>query len=497
MSPLTILLIIATYFGILMLISFIVGRKGTDNDAFFLGHRRSPWYIVSIGMVGASLSGISFVSVPGMVGGIGFTYLQAVIGFFFGYVVVANVLLPLYYKLNLTTIYTYLNERFGKNSYKTGAAFFLLSKTIGAAVRLYIVVLILQTFVFDSLGIPFVVNVLLVVLLIWLYTFRSGIKTIVWTDSLQTIVMIGALVLILVQAVKAVNMDFGEMVSTLAQSEKTRIFVFDDWHSTQNFFKQFFSGIFLVVVMTGLDQDMMQKNLTCKSLPEAKKNMYWHGIAFLPINFLFLALGAVLLLLAAQNNIALPAPDQILPMFASNYLGKTALTLFVIGIVAAAFSSADSALTSLTTSFSVDILEVQHKDAAKAKRKRMKIHIGISLAFIVIILLFQVVNNRNAIDAIFTIVGYSYGPLLGMYAFGLFTKRQTKDKLVPYIAVASPVICFALNWLSSNFFGYEFGWELLMLNGALTFLGMWAVSSCHCGLDPQSHQLGDSETSSE
>jgi Na+/proline symporter len=369
-----------------------------------------------------------------------------------------------------------LNERFGKYSYKTGASFFLLSKTIGAAARLYIVVLILQSFVFDSLGVPFWINVCFTVLLIWLYTFRSGIKTIVWTDTLQTIVMLGALVLILMQTTRLINMDFSDIFSTLAQSKKTRIFVFDDWYSKQNFFKQFFSGIFIVIVMTGLDQDMMQKNLTCKNLHEAKKNMYWYGISFVPINFLFLGLGAMLLMLATQNNIQLPAvSDEILPMFATNYLGKAGLILFVVGIVAAAFSSADSALTSLTTSFSVDILEIQHQNAEKAKHERIKIHIAISLAFILIILLFRVLNNKSIIDAIYTIVSYTYGPLLGMYAFGLFTKRQTMDKFVPYIAIASPVICALLNWVSSSFFGYEFGYELLMINGLLTFLGMWIL----------------------
>lgn len=474
MSGLSILLIIGIYFFILLLISFITGRKSTDNDAFFLGNKKSPWWIVAIGMVGSSLSGVSFVSVPGMVRDIDFTYMQTVFGFFFGYLVIANVLLPLYYKLNLTTIYTYLESRFGKRSYKTGASFFLLSKTIGAAARLYIVALILQTFVFDALNIPFVLNVCGIIVLIWLYTFRSGIKTIVWTDTLQTIVMLGALILIVVQVSKQTDLDFEEIVSTLTHSEKTRIFVFDDWHSKQNFFKQFFSGIFIAIVMTGLDQDMMQKNLTCRNLKDAKKNMYWYGISFVPVNFIFLFLGALLLLLAAQENIMLPAlSDEILPMFATTYLGKTVLVLFVIGIIAAAFSSADSALTALTTSFSVDILGVQQQDNEKAKRTRMKIHICISLVFILIILLIKALNNKSIIDAIYTIASYTYGPLLGMYTFGLFTKRRTIDKYVPYIAVASPIVCGLLDWISSTYWGYSFGYELLMLNGLLTFAGLW------------------------
>jgi len=474
MSGLSILFIVGIYFFVLMLISLVAGRKSTDNDAFFLGNKKSPWWIVAIGMVGSSLSGVSFVSVPGMVRGIDFTYMQTVFGFFFGYLVIANILLPLYYKLNLTTIYTYLKERFGKRSYKTGASFFLLSKTIGAAARLYIVALILQTFVFDSLNVPFAANVFVIILLIWLYTFRSGIKTIVWTDTLQTVVMLGALMLIIIQVSKQLNFGLGEIVSNLAQSEKTRIFVFDDWHSKQNFFKQFFSGIFIAIVMTGLDQDMMQKNLTCRNLKDAKKNMYWYGISFVPVNLLFLVLGAMLLMLATQNNIQLPAlSDEILPMFASNYLGKTVLVLFIIGIVAAAFSSADSALTALTTSFSVDILGVQHQDSEKAKRTRMKIHICISIVFILIIILFKALNSKSVIDAIYIIASYTYGPLLGMYAFGLFTKRKTNDELVPYIAVASPVICGLLDWTSSRYWGYSFGYELLMLNGLLTFVGLW------------------------
>ncbi len=478
MTGLSILLIIGIYFFILLLISFITGRKSTDNDAFFLGNKKSPWWIVAIGMVGSSLSGVSFVSVPGMVRDIDFTYMQTVFGFFFGYLVIANLLLPLYYKLNLTTIYTYLDERLGRRSYKTGASFFLLSKTIGAAARLYIVALILQTFVFDGLNIPFALNVCIIIILIWLYTFRSGIKTIIWTDTLQTIIMLTALVLIIVQTVKQINPDCSEIIYQLLHSEKTRIFVFDDWHSKQNFFKQFFSGIFIAIVMTGLDQDMMQKNLTCRNLRDAKKNMYWYGISFVPVNFLFLILGALLLLLATQNNIQLPLlSDEILPMFATTYLGKTVLVLFVVGIVAAAFSSADSALTALTTSFSVDILGVQNLDKDKAKHLRMIIHICISIAFILIILLFKALNSKSVIDAIYTIASYTYGPLLGMYGFGLFTKRKTNDKFVPYVAIISPVICALLDYISSSFWGYSFGYELLMLNGLITFIGLWIPGS--------------------
>jgi SSS family transporter len=477
MSGATILLIVAIYFIILLSISFFIGKKGSDNNAFFLGNKKSPWWVVAIGMVGSSISGVSFVSVPGMVRGIDFSYMQTVFGFFFGYLIVANILLPLYYRLNLTTIYTYLKERFGNYSYKTGASFFLLSKTIGAAARLYVVALILQTFVSDAWNIPFWLTVVIILLLIWLYTYKSGIKTIVWTDTLQTIVMISALVLIIFQTVKHINLDAGEIMNTLANSEKTRIFVFDDWHSRQNFFKQFFSGIFIVIVMTGLDQDMMQKNLSCRNIKDAKKNMYWYGISFVPVNFLFLILGAMLLVLSAQNSIELPTlSDDILPMFAVNYLGKSVMILFVIGIIAAAFSSADSALTALTTSFSVDILDVQKRNKEKAKRIRMIIHICISTVFALIIILFKTLNNKSIIDAIYVIASYTYGPLLGMYAYGLFTKKKVYDKAVPFIAIASPVICALLDYISSNYWGYSFGYELLMLNGLLTFLGLWIAS---------------------
>ncbi len=429
-------------------------------------------------MVGSSISGVSFVSVPGMVRGIDFTYNANCFWFFLWLSGYCQRTVPLYYKLNLTTIYTYLEERFGKRAYKTGASFFLLSKTIGAAARLYVVALILQTIVFDAWNIPFAVTVCGTILLIWLYTFRSGIKTIVWTDTLQTLIMITALTLLTIQVSTQLNFSLSDTISELVRSDKTRIFVFDDWHSKQNFFKQFFSGIFIAIVMTGLDQDMMQKNLTCKNLRDAKKNMYWYGISFVPVNFLFLTLGAMLLMLAAQENIALPAlADNILPLFATTYLGKSVLVLFIIGIIAAAFSSADSALAALTTSFSVDILDVQHQDKEKAKRTRMIIHVCISIIFALIIMIFKAVNNKSVIDAIYIIASYTYGPLLGMYSFGLFTKLKTNDKAIPYIAVASPLICATLDYMSKTLWGFSFGYELLMINGFLTFMGMWVFST--------------------
>lgn len=457
----------------LLFISYLVGRKAQNNDAFFLGNRKSPWWVVAIGMIGSSISGVSFVSVPGMVGSIGFTYMQTVLGFFVGYLVIANVLLPLYYKLNLTSIYTYLEQRFGKHSYKTGAAFFLLSRTIGSGVRLYLAVLIMQHVVFDAWHIPFVVTASVALLLIWLYTHRSGIKTIVWTDSLQTICLVSALVLLVYQVSTQLDMSVEEFANSLSQTNHSRIFVFDDWHSKQNFFKQFFSGIFIAIVMTGLDQDMMQKNLTCKTLKDAKKNMYWYGIFFIPLNLIFLTLGAMLLMLSAKMNIPLPASaDDILPLFATQYLGPVVTFLFVIGIIAATFASSDSALASLTTSFSVDILGVQHMEPKRAERKRKMTHIGMSILFVVIILVFKQINNKSVIDAVYTIAAYTYGPLLGMFSFGLFTKRRVTDKAVPYIALTSPMLCFGLNSIIQSVFNYSLGYELLMINGLITFVGM-------------------------
>lgn len=481
MNSYIILSIIAIYFGILLLIAWITGRKSTSNDAFFLGNRKSPWYIVSIGMIGTSLSGVTFVSVPGMVRSIDMTYMQTVFGFFFGYILIAKVLLPLYYKLKLTSIYSYLGDRIGKRSYKTGASFFLLSKIVGAAARLYLVVLILQHYVFSTWNIPFWVTVIISIFLVWLYTYRSGIKTIIWTDTLQALCLVAMLVVIIWKVKDAMELDMEGMVQTLTENPHLRIFEFNDWHSTQHFVKQFFSGIFITIVMTGLDQDMMQKNLSCKSLKDAQKNMYTYGFAFTPVNFLFLALGVLLLSLASQKNIELPAlNDDILPMFCtSGILGHSILIFFTIGIIAAAFSSADSALTALTTSFCVDILGVEKEEANKAKRTRLMVHLLISALFAIIILIFKAVNSRSVIDAIYMIASYTYGPLLGLFVFGLFTKKQPRDKYVPYICILSPLICFATDYLVKQHTGYAFGYEMLMLNGAITFFGLWAASVKH------------------
>lgn len=477
MNGIYILLTIFVYFALLLLVARFTSREA-DNDAFFRGNRKSPWYVVSFGMVGASLSGVTFVSVPGMVRGTGMTYMQTCMGFFFGYLIIAHVLLPLYYKLNLTTIYSYLKERIGNCSYKTGASFFILSKIVGAAARLYLVCLILQHYVFEAYGVPFALTVSAVVMLIWLYTRKSGIKTIVWTDSFQTLCLIIALGLILFQVGRQMNVGIGGMVQAVTESDYSRIFVFDDWHSKQNFFKQFLSGIFITIVMTGLDQDMMQKNLTCKNLKDAQKNMYCYGLSFVPVNLLFLALGVLLLLLAQQNNLSLPSTaDDILPFFAAEgRLGAAVLIFFTIGIIAAAFSSADSALTALTTSFSIDILNIGSRTEQEAEIIRKRVHFCISLVFVGIILLFKAANNDSIIDAIYTIASYTYGPLLGLFLFGLFTRMKPRDRYVPYVAVASPFICFAIDRVVYASTGYQFGYEMLMFNGLLTFTGLALLS---------------------
>ncbi len=469
-----ILLTVLVYFGILLWIAKKTG-KHQDNDTFFRGNRQSPWYIVAFGMIGASLSGVTFVSVPGMPQVIDLTYMQTCIGFFFGYLVIAHLLLPLYYRLNLTSIYGYLGERFGRVSYKTGASFFLLSKMIGAAVRLYLVCTILQRYVFDTLHVPFLVTISVTVLLIWLYTYRSGIKTIVWTDSLQTLCMLAALILIFYQVMTRLNIGWTDLPTVVHNSGHDRIFVFDDWHSKQNFFKQFFSGIFITIVMTGLDQDMMQKNLSCRNLREARRNMYTYGFSFIPVNLLFLTLGILLLTLGRQQGLTLPtAGDELLPFFAAEgRLGLFVLVLFSIGIIAAAFSSADSALTALTTSFCVDILGIRPQSHS-GRRKR--VHLSLSILFVLIIWVIQLLNNKSVIDAIYTIASYTYGPLLGMFAFGLFTHRKPRDKWVPLPAIGAPLLCYLIDRLTTAYTDYRFGYELLMLNGLLTFLGLYLLS---------------------
>lgn len=471
------------YFCLLLLIAHITGRGG--NDAFFRGNRQSPWPLVAFGMIGATLSGVTFVSVPGMVLGSNMGYMQMCFGYFFGYLAVAFILLPIYYKLNLTSIYTYLDYRFGKVSYKTGASFFLLSKLTGAAARLYLVCLILQNYVFDDLGIPYIITVLVTLILIWLYTRKSGIKTLVWTDTLQTLCFIITIILILYKASDMLNLGLSDSWSAIWSDSHSRIFDFDDWTSRNYFWKQFLSGIFIVIVMTGLDQDMMQKNLTCKNLRSAQKDMCVSGFLFVIVIGLVMMLGVMMTLLYSHVGMPLPAAgDSLIPDFiASGVMGDTVLVIFTIGIIASAFSSADSAMTALTTSFCIDILEIEDerycyaplKSVSKEKVRKV-VHLCMMTLFILFILGFKALGSTSVIDTLLTMVSYTYGPLLGMYSFGIFCKRVPTEKYIPFIAVASPVICFLLDLLTQHLFGYKFGYELLILNGALTYLGLLTVS---------------------
>ena len=467
----TILIIILAYFAILFGISRLTSKKA-DNSTFYRANRRAPWYMVAFGMIGASISGVTFVSVPGMVLTSQMTYLQMCLGFIVGYLVIAFVLLPLYYRLNVTTIYTYLGQRLGQRSYLTGASFFLLSKMTGAAVRFYVVCIILQQFVFSPAGIPFAVNVVVMVLLIWLYTRRGGIGTLVFTDSFQTLCLFTALILIILSVIDQMHLSVSEAITTIANSEMSRVFVFDDWMSPHNFWKQFLSGVFVAIVMTGLDQDMMQKNLTCKTLRDAQKDMCTYGMAFVPANLLFLALG-ILLAILAGGEVTMKG-DALLPTYIQSCSDLSPLTahllplFFAIGIVAASFSSADSALTSLTTCFCVDICRQPDNEAL-----RKKMHVVMCGFFMLFILLFRQLNSTSLIDAIYILASYTYGPLLGLFTFGLFTKRQPNDRLVPYICIVSPLLCYALDMVAQRLWDYHFGYELLMLNGLLTFAGLY------------------------
>ena len=468
----TTLLILALYFALLYGVSRAVSRA-EGNSEFFGASRKSPWHLVAFGMIGASISGISFVSVPGMVVGSQMTYLQTCFGFILGYAVVAGVLLPLYYRLQLTSIYTYLGKRLGRKSEVTGASFFVISKLIGAALKFYVVCMILHEFVFQPLGVPFALTVALMVALIWVYTRRGGIRTLVFTDALQTACMLGALLLISLGVLRALNLTPWQAVDAIRENAMSRVFVFDDWMSKQNFWKQFVSGAFIVVVMTGLDQDMMQKNLTCRTLRESQKNMCCYGLAFVPVNLLFLSLGVLLTMLAANLNVPLPEnTDTLLPMFAATgKLGLWAQVLFTLGIVSASFSSADSALTSLTTTYCIDI-----RRQATDERLRRRAHLGICTLFVACILVFRYAQSTSLLDAIYTIVSYTYGPLLGLFAYGLFTRRHVLDGATPYIAVAAPLLCLGIARASYALFGYTFGYELLLLNGAITFAALWAFS---------------------
>ena len=455
MQPYQILLLIAGYFGLLILVSILTNKGGT-NAEFFKANRQSPWYLVAFGMIGASLSGVTFISIPGTVAEQGFSYFQVVLGYTVGYAVIGLVLLPLYYRLNLTSIYTYLETRFGNYSYKTGASFFLLSRVVGSAFRLFLVANVLQLIIFDAMGVPFYITVTLTIFLIWLYTFKSGINTIVWTDTLQTLFMLTALGITIYYISSDLGISPSGLMGYIADSEMSKMFFFDDWKSRDYFFKQFISGAFIAIVMTGLDQDMMQKNLTCRNIGDAQKNMFWFTIILTIANFMFLALGLLLTDYAELIGIDAQKDDLFPAVATSGELGIGVAILFILGLIAAAYSSADSALTALTTSFSIDILDIEKKyDEQKQVRIRKQIHIGVSVLLILVMLAFKyAIEDKSVINKLFEFAGYTYGPLLALYAFGLFTKWRVKDKWVPWIAVASPILSYLIRIKSLAWFGF-------------------------------------------
>ncbi len=474
MSPLLVLSVIVAYFALLYGISVVTSR-GAGNSAFFLGERRSPWYIVAFGMIGASLSGVTFISVPGMVGADQFSYLQMVLGYLPGYAVIAFVLMPLYYRLQLTSIYGYLGERFGRSSYLTGAWFFLLSRSVGSAARLYLVAIVLQYLLFDAWGIPFVVTVVITIALIWLYTHKGGMRTIIWTDTLQTAFMLLAVGLTVVLLGQKLGWGIAETFAQVKASDLSRVFFFDDPKPGTYFWKQFLGGMFIAIAMTGLDQDMMQKNLSCRSIGEAQKNMVSFSLVLVVVNLVFLTLGALLFLYVERFGIALPAKaDQLYPMIATGgTLPVIVGLLFILGLIAAAYSSADSALTALTTSVCVDVLEIDKRPEEQRLPLRQRVHLIMSVVMVLLILLFKLLNDDSVIKTVFKVAGYTYGPLLGLFAFGMLTRLAVKDRWVPLVAVLSPVFTFVLDRYSTVLFGgYKFGFELLLVNGALTFLGL-------------------------
>jgi len=482
MSATFILLLIAAYFGALLLISFLTGRDDS-NETFFKANKQSPWYVVAFGMIGATLSGVTFISVPGWVGATQFGYMQAVFGFFVGTMFIIFILLPLYYKLNVTSIYQYLEQRFGKVSYKTGAFFFLLSRVMGAAFRLFLVALTLQYVVFDQLGIPFWLTVMLSILLIWVYTFRSGIKTIIWTDTLQTFFMLFAVGASIYLINQKIGWTFAEFLQSPEIQQYNQIFYTDDPNAKIYFWKYFIGGIFITITMTGLDQDMMQKNLTCKNKKEAQMNMFSMITLLVVVNFVFLSLGALLYIYANKYGIEMPVvdgrtrTDLLFPEIALHSgLGKTLGIFFILGLIAAAYSSADSALTSLTTSFSVDFLDIQNKPKEKQKLIRKKVHVGISILLMIVVVLFNQLDG-NVVSNLFTFASFTYGPLLGLFAFGILTQRSIKDNYSWLVALVAIIASIGIARLPESVIGaYKFHWEILPINGLITFMGLWLIS---------------------
>lgn len=499
MSSWIVLLIIATYFCAIFFVSWITTRKQQKDDkrTFFVGDRKSPWYVVAIAMIGTSISGVTYVSVPGMVAGSQFSYLQMVLGFVAGYFAVAYILLPLYYRLNLCSIYGYLEQRYGLNSYRTGSAFFLISKFLGCAVRMYLTALVLQLVLFDGLGIPFAGSVALIMLIVWLYTYKGGVKTLVWTDLLQTLCLILAMIFFIYFVCKTLGLSASGLYSTIVDSDLSRTWFFDDANDKRFFWKQFLAGMFTTIAMTGLDQDMMQKNLSCKSLKEAQKNMVSYGFGFLPVNLIFLSLGILLYQYASQlgmlNGTTLTSlegnslvADELFPYLATGinpntgeaFLPLAVSILFVMGLIAAAFSSAGSAVTALTTSFTVDMLRADKtQNAEQLKKTRFWVHLVNTILMGCMIYVFSIIGSGSVINAVYVVASYTYGPLLGLYFFGLYSKFKPRDKYVPFICILSPFFCFILSNNSEAWFnGYKIGYELLLINGGLTAIGLFVSS---------------------
>ncbi len=478
MTAQLIVTILGVYFAALLLIAWFTSRNA-DSDAFFTGNNQSAWYLVAFGMIGTSVSGVTFISVPGQVAAQGFSYFQLILGNMFGYFVVAAVLMPIYYKSNMVSIYTFLEERFGFWSYKTGSAFFLLSRTIGSSLRLYLAAEVLHTFLFRDLGVSFIVTVGVTILLIWIYTFKGGVKTIIWTDTFQTFFLVGAVIISVVVISNQLGWGTVEMIKEVDASKYSRIFHFEDVKSPQYFWKQFISGIFMTIVLTGLDQDLMQKNLTCKNLGEAQKNMYWFSVILVAVNFLFLTLGALLYIYADQKGIAVPAQsDFFYPILALKYLGVIAGVFFLLGITASSYASSDSALTALTTAFCIDFLNFNKGTVVHKNRTRTYVHVGFSVLFFVIIVLFKEFNEgTTVIKTVLKAAAYTYGPLLGMFAFGIFSKRRSvTDKWVPIVCVLSPLLTYGVVLFIKEALGYQTAFEDLLINGAITGIGLFCIS---------------------
>ena len=475
MTPAAVLVTVIAYFLVLYLVASLSGRRA-DNQGFFVGNRRSPWPVVAFAMIGSSISGVTFVSVPGWVQASQFSYLQMALGFVAGQLVIAFVLIPLFYRMGLVSIYQYLESRFGISSYRTGAWFFFLSKMIGAAVRVYLVCLVMQLLVFGPLHVPFVWNVAATMILVWLYTYRGGVKSLIWTDSLKTFCLVASVGLCIYFIASDLHLDFGDAAGAVARHDYSRIFFFDDLNDRRYFFKQFLAGAFTVIAMTGLDQDMMQRNLSCKNFRDSQKNIVTSGILQLFVILLFLMLGVLLYTFTERNGLQVPQKsDELFPMIATQgYFPVIVGILFVLGLISAAYSAAGSALTSLTTSFTVDILGSTKKhDETRTARIRKRVHVGMAVTMGVVILIFNVLNNTSVIDAVYVLASYTYGPILGMFAFGIFTKRPVRDRWVPLVALLSPVLCFVLDSHSETWFnGYSFSYELLIFNALFTFAGL-------------------------